>query len=123
MTVFIYTKHTASGEFSRMIEVKCEKCGCVYYYQLKRQGTGTDTSAYLLFEDWACETAKARAAQDGQNRLESEADLVPCPQCNWINEELVQGCKNSQFRGWTRKACWIAVIGLGICAGDLCWGS
>lgn len=124
MPVFVSTKHTASAECSRLMQVTCEKCSCEYFYELKREGTGTETSAYFLFQDLARDAAAEKAAHDGKRRLDSEADLVPCPNCNWINETSIAGYRKTHFRGWIEQAIWIAVIGLGICAGGVCltWG-
>lgn len=124
MPVFISTKHTASAECSRVKQVSCEKCRYQYFYELKREGTGTESSAYFLFQDLALDAAAEKAAQDGKRRLDSEADLVPCPNCSWINETSIAGYRKTLFRGWIEQAIWIAVIGLGICIGGVCvtWG-
>ncbi len=116
MPVYIWTKHTASETGTRLVEVRCEKCDCTYFYELTRVGTGTESSPYFLLEDWARDTAVAKAKADVERRLASEAELIPCPRCNWINEELIEGYRRSCYLGWIEQSIWAAVIGAGFCA-------
>ena len=116
MPVYIWTKHTASETGTRLAEVRCAKCDCTYFYELTREGAGIECSAYFLFENWARETAVAKAREDAKRRLASEAELVPCPSCHWINEELIEGYRRSRYRGWIEQSIWTAVIGMGLCA-------
>ena len=47
-----------------------------------------------------------KSLRDLDNRLALEAELVPCPNCHWINEDLVDGYRRGKFRsaGWTGLA-------------------
>lgn len=115
MSIYIWTTHRASNTGTRLVEVRCEKCDGTYFYELTREGSGTECSAYFLFEDWARDTAATKAKSDAERRLASEAELVPCPHCNWINEELIEGYRRSCYRGWIEQSIWAAIIVIGFC--------
>lgn len=116
MPVYIWTEHTASATSTRLVEVHCAKCDCTYFYELTREGAGSEVSAYFLFQQRARESAVAKAREDAKRRLASEAELVPCPSCHWINEELIEGYRRTRYRGWIERSIWMAVFGLGFCA-------
>ena len=42
--------------------------------------------------------AEEQSETDLQQRLAMEAELVPCPECNWINDELVKGYRLGRYR-------------------------
>ena len=80
-------KRTALVARTRVVSVTCEKCGCAYYYELTRTGAGSAEAAYgiVTFSD----SAEQQAIEEARRRLTIDAELVPCPQCRWINEDLV----------------------------------
>lgn len=86
----------------KIVPVKCEKCGCEYFYELSRMAKGVRYADFDLFQRWATQSATTDAARNLDNRLDDEAELVPCPQCEWVNDELVEGYRRSKFRnlGW-----------------------
>jgi hypothetical protein len=100
----------SSSTGAQLVEVLCDKCGFNYFYILARVGSGTSSSSYgigsALAERWASESAERELSR----RLECEAELVPCPQCHWINESLISGYRKSVCRGWDKVA---LVIGFG----------
>ena len=89
----LYFAHTieslASGK--RLVEVECEKCKSRYFYELARQALGAAASPYLLFRASATDRSVAGAQRRLAKRLSTEADLVPCPKCHWINNDLIKG--------------------------------
>jgi hypothetical protein len=95
---------------ARIVPVKCEKCGCEYFYELARVGEGAVT-AYLMAHAAAAESAQEKSQRDLNERLSHEAELVPCPKCNWINEELVHGYRRGRFRHAGALAFGIVVVG------------
>jgi hypothetical protein len=82
----------------QLVRVKCARCGCEYFYKFTRIGVGSSQAPYGLGVDRATRKANEKAQKDLQRRLASEAELVPCPQCNWVNEELVAGFRRGSYR-------------------------
>ena len=98
--MFIYYGKTfeSSQSGGRIVGVVCDQCGCKYFYELTRIGTGANTASYWINESGAAQKAGKRSEMDLQRRLQMEAELVPCPQCNWINDELVKGHRLGRYR-------------------------
>jgi hypothetical protein len=82
----------------RIVDVNCEQCGGRYYYKLTRIGTGAGSVPYGMSTSWAAQRAEAEAVVNLQKRLAREAELVPCPKCNWISSELVKGYRLGRYR-------------------------
>lgn len=68
------------------------------FYELTMIGIGTTSAPYGLGATSAETTSKDLSALELQNRLIDEAELVPCPRCHWINEELIEGYRRSRYR-------------------------
>jgi hypothetical protein len=96
----------------RLVRVACTRCGCEYYYNFTRIGVGSAQAPYGLGVDRATRTANHRAQKDLERRLALEAELVPCPKCNWINDELVAGFRRGSYRNLGDKAGLIAAVGV-----------
>ena len=111
--MFIYYGKTfkASQAGERVVSVTCENCGCQYYYELIRIGSGASTASYGLGTASASRKAQAQSERDMQRRLALEADLVPCPKCNWINDELVRGYRLGRYRGVGKAAFALGLAG------------
>ena len=95
----------------RLIPVRCEQCGCEYFYELARVGLGSGSSFYGIADSQAARSAQEKSRRELNRRLNVEAELVPCPSCDWINNELVGRYRNSRYR---RLAFWgasVAAIG------------
>ncbi len=45
----------------------------------------------------ATRAAEKQAQKDLDRRLSREAELVPCPRCNWINDELIAGYRVARY--------------------------
>jgi protein-arginine kinase activator protein McsA len=88
-------KSQASG--NRIEAVICEKCQTRFYYKLARTGAG-NASGLVFFDESARLRAKTAAQHNLQLRLSQEAELVACPQCHWINQELIEKCRRQFFR-------------------------
>src|SRR4051794_37994495 len=96
---------------ARVLGVICDKCGCDYFYALRRVGTGSGTAPYGIGLDQATKDAQQRAKNDLGQRLTTEAELVPCPHCAWINDELVLGYRLGKYRGWGMIALGLGFFG------------
>ena len=95
---------TVSGR--RTVPVACEKCGYRYYFELARQAVGKGSAPYYLFQKAAKQRSVNRANKLLAKKLARESELVPCPQCHWINEELIDG----YFRSRRRTLPWVLII-------------
>jgi hypothetical protein len=95
----------------RLVRVACTRCGCEYFYKFTRIGVGSAQAPYGLGVDRATRSANQKAQKDLDRRLASEAELVPCPKCNWISDELVAGFRRGSYRNVGRSAALIAAAG------------
>jgi hypothetical protein len=111
--MFFYYGRTAKATRlgSRVVPVVCEHCGCEYYYELVRVGSGEADAPYGLGRARAERRAAEKAEKDLKARLAGESEMVPCPTCLWINEELVAGHRRGLGRGWGGTAVAIALTG------------
>ena len=110
--MFYVEKRIDAARFGTRINgVKCDQCGCEYYYQLARVGTGSAIAPYYVGQSAALRSADDQSERDLAVRLTSEAELVPCPKCNWINEELVQGYRQGRYRSVRAWAIGVAAFG------------
>ena len=96
---------------SRLIQVDCDKCGCRYFYELVRLGTGSATAPYGIGTNLAAKSAEKQSERDLEQRLAREAELVPCPNCRWINEELVRGYRKARYRPLKSLAVGVGTFG------------
>ena len=90
-----------------LVGVECDECGCEYSYELARIGSGGATAPYGIGKAAAARSSQQQSQRDLRKRLAYEAELVPCPKCNWINEELVHGYRLGRFR-------WVGILALGV---------
>ena len=115
MAIFYFAEkivqETARTSF---VGVCCDSCGFDYYYPLTRIGHGYDTAHYGLGAKSAEKNAAASAGQDLSQRLGSEAELVPCPRCGWISQELVSGYRRGRFLKLQTSALVIPIVGIAI---------
>lgn len=104
----------SSAVGKRIAGVHCDQCGAEYFYELTRVGIGSATAAYGFGKEAAKRKAFARAQKDLGKRLATDAELVPCPKCGWVKEELIAAFRKWRYRGWTNVAIVIAVGGSAI---------
>jgi hypothetical protein len=120
MFVYVGKRFDAAQVGACFVGVNCAKCNCEYYYQLSRIGTGSGTAPYMIGQGFAASSAEEQSRRDLENRLKSEAELVPCPKCNWINDELVDGYRCGNYRGFSKAALFGGVLGVAITL-VFCW--
>jgi hypothetical protein len=94
-----------------LVGVVCDHCGCTYYYELARIGTGAQTASYGIGSSSASQKAQDQSESDLQRRLAMEAELVPCPRCHWISEDLVEGYRLGRYRGVGKLAFAVGFAG------------
>lgn len=118
--MFYIEKRIEAAEVgTRFVAVRCDRCECEYFYELARMGTGCAIAPYGVLASSASNSAREQSERDLRTRLADEAELVPCPKCHWINDELVDGFRRGRYRGWTRFAGCVAffgTVGSWICA-------
>jgi hypothetical protein len=95
----------------RVVRVECARCGCEYFYKLTRIGKGSRSVPYGVGVARATRSVQEQSKSDLARRLATEAELVPCPKCNWINEDLVQGYRCGRYRSFGSLAIGIGVVG------------
>jgi hypothetical protein len=98
MPVFVGKVFTATQTGQRLERVTCEKCGTVFHYELTRVGLGKGSAPYLIGQAAASQRAEAAAEKDLRKRLDEEAELVACPKCHWVNQELIDRYRRRQYR-------------------------
>lgn len=110
--LFYYGRNYGSSSVgSQVVQVQCDKCGCKYFYELARIGSGHASAPYGIGSAHANRTAAEGSKRDLDRRLALEAELVPCPDCHWINEDLIAGYRLGLCRGWVKFAACIGTIG------------
>ena len=72
---------------SVMKQVRCERCGYQYSYEMTRTAIGS-YSGFALTRQEADEKAAANAAQRLKTMLETECDVVPCPSCGALTRQM-----------------------------------
>jgi hypothetical protein len=109
--VYFGKRFDATKREQRVVQVQCDQCGCEFFYELARVGIGAASAPYYLGQGSAARRAMKYAEVDLERRLNREADLVPCPECNWINNELVRKYRNGRYRGGGKAALLIVILG------------
>ncbi len=111
MFIYVGKAFTATIPGSRLKPVVCEKCATEFHYQLTRLGVGKASAPYYLGQNWA----KRRAAKAAQRHLDKclnrDSELVPCPNCRWVNFAAIKQYRGSKYRNWRLFA--LAVFFLG----------
>lgn len=112
MVLYFGQSVTASSSGSTIAGVTCDKCQSDYYYEMTRIGTSSGHSPYGIALSSIEETVKERSRDELVSRLHAEAELVPCPNCHWINDELVRGFRLGRYRGLGLAAVLVAIVGV-----------
>lgn len=102
----------------RFKSITCEKCGTRYGYVMSRSTSGNAFIWFQLFKKKAQQRAMRDARQQMDRLLEREAELVPCPQCMWVNQSLVNDYVR-RFR--LRPVQQLILLGAGLLASLLAW--
>src|SRR5438067_1764347 len=98
--------------------VRCEKCGCEYFYRLKRYGAARTSSPYGLDNQRAAAQARIIAERTLAKHLRYDVDPVRCPDCEWYQAHMVAEIYRRRF-GWLRTTALTTMIVIPAIA--LCW--
>lgn len=110
--IFYFQKKVESAcAGTRVASVTCDKCNCQYFYELARIGAGSGVAPYGIGTESATGSAQERAQKELQQRMAVEAELVPCPECHWTNDHLIQGYRLGRYRRVGTLALGIAIVG------------
>jgi hypothetical protein len=74
----------------RIVETTCEKCQTHFFYELCRRGRGVASAILFLAQEHVAKHSEQLAQENLAQLLASEVELVPCPQCNWVNQAAVE---------------------------------
>ena len=111
---FHATRYQSTAVGGRRVDVRCDQCGCAYHYELTRIGSGSSASVYGIGGGAAQRSAAKGSQTDLAKRLQSEAELVPCPKCHWIGDDMVRGYRLGRYRALGTLALYVGVVG--VCA-------
>ena len=97
--VYVGKELTTTAAGWRVEAVACERCGTQYHYELTRLGVGRASAPYFLGRASAERRSASSAERDLGRRLADEAEMVPCPKCNWVNAALVDRYRRRLYGG------------------------
>jgi hypothetical protein len=98
--------------------VQCERCGTQFEYELVRE-TEKAPHGFALTQARAEERARKQAEQEAQQRLASESDLVRCPSCGCINEQMRQAYELTTSREKKKLLSIVATTAAGVVLASL----
>ena len=107
-TTTAYQFHQASRQ------VTCERCGQKFGYAFTRRGVGSSYSPYGLGSKSGEVHAERTAAQQAAERTHTEAELVPCPGCGWVNEDAIRQFRAGQYRGLLTYGLLLSIVSLAV---------
>jgi hypothetical protein len=107
-------KINAQSVGQRVVSVECNKCGCKYFYVLTRIGVGEGDAPYSIGVASATRSAQQESQRDVEQQLAGGAELVPCPSCHWINDDLVRGFCLGRYRQAGMLALGLGSVGTAI---------
>jgi len=87
-----YTMHVSGVTWK---PVACENCGCVYYYQIKHQTSGSADNVLWLNKQGAIDKAENNASQNLEKYLKNEVRNYSCPDCGFYQTEMIRRMKNN----------------------------
>jgi hypothetical protein len=111
MFIYFGRDYHSSSVGVRLVEVTCDKCGYEYFYRLARIGLGSGHAPYGIGGDRASRSAQEEAQRQMVRRLAEESELVPCPECQWVNDALISGYRRSRYLGMRTLAWGLAILG------------
>lgn len=102
MFVYSWTNVSAAAEGGIEKRHRCEKCKTWYCYDMERR---IDAGRHIPFSvgvDEAAREVQVEVRDSLRDRLREEVDSVPCPNCGWIQTQMVEQLRAEKF-GWLRQ--------------------
>src|SRR2546423_1606461 len=110
--MYVGKEFTSTAGGSVIKDVSCEQCGHRYFYQLSRIGTGSASAPYFLGQASAAQHARQSATASLEAKLQLECDLVPCPHCGHIQQQMILLLRRRSYRGLIMLSWVISGMGL-----------
>jgi hypothetical protein len=101
--------YTADLSGATLKLVRCEKCHVEYVYRMERIGSGSGTSLLFLENKAAQDRATQQAANGLRDLLWRECDPVPCPDCGWYQEAMIQAMRRDYCR-WMQNTGLVLLV-------------
>src|SRR6266550_517808 len=98
MFVYFGKAYNATATGSVIKGVACERCGGHFFYELARVGAAIASAPYYLGQDSAAAQAQWRAEASLAAKLQVECELVPCPHCGHIQEQMIDFLRLRMYR-------------------------
>ncbi len=108
----ISTEYTANAVGRRLHLRLCSKCGCEFGYEALRIGMGRGTSYYFLNNEGAENRATRRAEAAAARLAEESPEVVPCPRCDHIEEDMIDEWGRGSALGWFFLGSLGVILGL-----------
>lgn len=112
--LYVALRYSAMVTANRIVQVRCDKCRQEFHYELIRQGSGSARTSLFGDRDAARWRAMESASKKANRRIAYEADPVPCPKCQWVNQELVDGFRRTCYRSVPLIAAVFAILSAGL---------
>src|SRR6476646_5729630 len=96
--VYVEVTHfNAATTHAVVRDVRCEKCGCAYRYELIRRGEGMGSAVYGIASGSAQRRAARRAQALLDEHLANGIDPVACPDCGWFQAAMVREFRERHY--------------------------
>jgi len=94
--------------------VQCEKCKKHYHYPLVREAKASVRAAYGIRQGAAEERAAKTAQYKLMKLLEQGVEIVPCPSCGWVQQDMIREARRRTARWliYLAALCFIAGLAL-----------
>jgi hypothetical protein len=76
----------------------CECCNAEFFYLVEREAIGSGSSLLFLDNQGARDRAAANAEKSLQAVLDKAFEIVHCPQCGWLQKEMVAAERKKRFK-------------------------
>jgi hypothetical protein len=106
-----WTTITSSIVGSRVESVVCEKCGTSFFYKLVRAGIGKGSAPYDIGLGQALTRSQTAAQNNLDYRLSGDVELIACPHCNWVNQEIVEKYRSRKYCGVLYWSLLVLIVG------------
>lgn len=89
--LFVYKRQFRTTRQATTIRaVVCDRCATEYFYPMTRIAIGHGTAVYGIGREAAARQADRSSQKKLDQMMEHDVDLVPCPQCQWINDDMAR---------------------------------
>lgn len=101
--------------------VTCERCGTQFVYKAERTVERFTPVPALMDEGEIRRKGEQLAKKQLEQELANASDVIPCPSCGWVQQEMIDAARRDRFRlmrefGWplVAAAVILALLALGL---------